>query len=419
MTIRWITPLLGTAPADFVRQVSNVFVIDVRELVDKAGNDTDAVKEKIIDGAHRLTLGERIVVCCDYGISRSNAVAAGIVAVHQNISLDAAIRIVQAATGEFEIKFEPLNAVRRAIGESPKAKRSKSTRTVLVTGSGGFIGAATCNHLRGLYKVVAPIREQLDLLRGSTLLGVLARESQVDYIVHLANPRVYTSNAAMGATLTMLRNVLDVCVNDDIPLIYLSSGEVYSGYSGSIQANELTPLNPRGPFGETKYLAEQLIEHVRRTTPLRCGILRCSPVYGDGGSRPKFLRRFAELAAAAKPIVTHRYCTGEPALDLLHIDDCVAALTSAIVQNFCGTANIGTGVLTSTRSIAQLLFDTFGTTAKLSYLPIDGSFASIEMECRHASEVLRWKPIVDFPTGLRRFLNEMYFKAEEKNEQRH
>ena len=413
MTIRWITPLLGTAPADFVRQVSNVFVIDVRELVDKAGNDTDAVKEKIIDGAHRLTLGERIVVCCDYGISRSNAVAAGIVAVHQNISLDAAIRIVQAATGEFEIKFEPLNAVRRAIGESPKAKRSKSTRTVLVTGSGGFIGAATCNHLRGLYKVVAPIREQLDLLRGSTLLGVLARESQVDYIVHLANPRVYTSNAAMGATLTMLRNVLDVCVNDDIPLIYLSSGEVYSGYSGSIQANELTPLNPRGPFGETKYLAEQLIEHVRRTTHLRCGILRCSPVYGDGGSRPKFLRRFAKLAAAAQPIVTHRYCTGEPALDLLHLDDCVAALASAIGQNFCGTANIGTGVLTSTRSIAQSLTNTFGTTAKLRYLPIDGSFASIEMDCRHASEVLGWKPNVDFPTGLRRFLNELYFKAED------
>jgi len=413
MTIRWITPLLGTAPAEVARQVPNVFLIDVRELVDKAGNDTGAVKEKITDGARRLAQGERIIVCCDYGISRSNAVAAGIVAVHHNISLDAAIRIVHAATGEFEIKLEPLNAVRRAIGESPQATRSKCTRTVLVTGSSGFIGAATCNHLGGLYEVVAPTREQLDLQRGSTLLGVLARESRVDYIIHLANPRVYTSNAALGSTLTMLRNVLDVCVNEDIPLIYLSSWEVYSGYSGSIQANELTPLNPRGPFGETKYLAEQLIEHVRRTTPLRCGILRCSPVYGGGGSRPKFLRRFAELAAAAQPIVTHRYCTGDPALDLLHIDDCVAALTSAIGLNFCGTVNIGTGVLTSTRSIAQLLTDTFETTAKLSYLPIDGSFASIEMDCRHASEVLGWKPNVDFPMGLRRFLSEMHFKAEE------
>jgi nucleoside-diphosphate-sugar epimerase len=411
MTIRWITPLLGTAPAEVALKDSNLFVIDVRELVDKAGNDLSTVKEKITDGARRLTLGERIVICCDYGISRSNAVAAGIVAVHQNISLDAAIRIVQAATGEFEIKLEPLNAVRRAIGESAQATRSRCTRTLLVTGSSGFIGAAACNSLRRQYEVVAPIREQLDLQRGSTLLGVLARESRVDYIVHLANPRVYTSNAAIGATLTMLRNVLDVCVNDDIPLIYLSNWEVYSGYNGSIQANELTTLNPRGPFGETKYLAEQLIEHVRRTTPLRCGILRCSPVYGGGGSRPKFLRRFAELAAAAQPIVTHRYSTGEPALDLLHIDDCVAALTSAIGQNFCGTANIGTGVLTSTRSVAQLLTNTFESTAKLSYLPIDGSFASIEMDCRYASQVLGWKPRVDFPTGLRRFLSEIYFEA--------
>ncbi len=81
----------------------------------------------------------------------------------------------------------------------------------------------------------------------------------------LPTPRIYTSNVAMGQTLTMLRNVIDVCTNRDIRLIYPSSWEIYSGYSGTLRAAELTPPMPRGPYGETKYLAEFLIEHCIRT----------------------------------------------------------------------------------------------------------------------------------------------------------
>ena len=118
MTIRWITPLLGTAPAMALRDAgSDLHIVDVRDLVDKAGNRADAVAEKIRAGQALLAAGKKTVVCCDYGISRSNAIAAGILACAEGISLESAVRRVQDATGEGEIKVEPLQVVRAALGE--------------------------------------------------------------------------------------------------------------------------------------------------------------------------------------------------------------------------------------------------------------------------------------------------------------
>jgi UDP-glucuronate decarboxylase len=132
-------------------------------------------------------------------------------------------------------------------------------------GGAGFLGKPIHQKLAQEFAVVAPDRKELDLQQAAQL-DLLAGEEEIDCLIHLANPRVYTSNIALGDTLTMLRNVLDVCVARDIKLIYLSSWEVYSGYrSNHLKADESTPLHPKGPYAETKYLCEMLIEHSRRT----------------------------------------------------------------------------------------------------------------------------------------------------------
>jgi len=55
MSIRWITPHLGTGPALQVRQEADMNIIDVRDLVDKAGNRSDAVRQKISEGCDSLS----------------------------------------------------------------------------------------------------------------------------------------------------------------------------------------------------------------------------------------------------------------------------------------------------------------------------------------------------------------------------
>ena len=111
MSIRWITAQLGTAPALQFEVADDMNVIDVRDLVDKGGNPVEAVREKIAAGHESLRSGKRTVVCCDYGISRSNAVAAGILARHESLPFAAAARRVLEATGETEVKLGPLEVV--------------------------------------------------------------------------------------------------------------------------------------------------------------------------------------------------------------------------------------------------------------------------------------------------------------------
>lgn len=400
MSIRWITPLLGTAPAMAVRPEDGVEIVDVRELVDKPGNRADAVREKIEQGRALLASGKKTVVCCDYGISRSNSVAVGILSVFENIPFEVAVRRVLEATGEKEIKSAPLQAVRAAL-QAGQPQKLKDKKTILITGGSGFLGQPVARRLAEKYKVVSPIRADLDLRLGSTQLDLLAGEHDADCIVHLANPRIYTSNVAMGDTLTMLRNAMDVCVARDIRLVYLSSWEVYSGYrTAGLRADESLPLLPKGPYAETKYLAEMLVEHARRTQGLKCLMMRSSPGYGAGSDKPKFIYNFIGKIKAGQPVVTHRYNNALPALDLMHIDDIVDGVVRAAESDYCGNLNIGTGVLTPIRDVAQMLMHLLGKTGEVGTTPIDGDTACIAMDAARAYDVLGWEATVALEQGL-------------------
>lgn len=401
MTIRWITPLLGTAPAMAMHDAgADIYIVDVRDLVDKAGNRADAVAEKIRLGHALLAEGKKTVVCCDYGISRSNAIAAGILVLAEGLSLEAAVRRVQEATGEGEIKVEPLQVVRAALGEKAAPVTRPAGRAIVLTGGGGFLGKATAAGLTKDMRVAAPLRQALDMSRGSTQLEVLAGESGAEAIVHLASPRIYTSNVAMGASLTMLRNVIDVCLVRDIPLVTLSGWEIYSGYRGSLSADESLPALPRGPYAETKFLCETLIAHCQKHLGLRCALIRSSPVYGPGGDRPKFIYNFLDKARRNETIMTHHYRNGDPALDLLHLNDLVALIVRVVQTGFTGTLNAGTGTLTSTHEIAGMLVALTGSKSSVERTNIDADTARIAMDYGLAQRLLGWKPEIAFADGL-------------------
>ncbi len=407
MRIRWITPLLGTAPALMDGEESGVNIIDVRELVDKPGNTAGAVRQKIVDGCESVRAGKKTVVCCDYGISRSNAVAVGIIAMCESLPFETALRRVLAATGENDIKIDPLRSVRQALGLDGDGNKKKtsgecSTR-ILVTGGTGHIGRPLELRLAERFTVFAPGRTELDVQQGSTQLDLFADEREIDCIIHLANPRVATSNGALGGTLTMLRNVLDVCVTRDIRLVHLSSSEVYAGYrSSALMADESLPLFPKGPYAETKYLCELLIEHSRRAQGLRCALLRSSRVYGGAGSvKPAFIYNFINKIRQSRRVVTHRYTNAVPALDLLYIDDLVTAVVQAADSEFCGNLNVGTGVLTSTRAVAEILRDVLGGRSEIESTLIDGDTCCVAMDAGKARDVLGWQPATGIADGLR------------------
>jgi UDP-glucuronate decarboxylase len=402
--IHWISEQLGTAPASDQSITSDLFVLDVRDLVDKFGNSPSATWEKIAQGVSLLQQGKRVIICCDYGISRSNAIAAGILARFKGIPLDQAIYEVIHAIGIHEIKLEPIRSVRHALQDGSVRIKDDAPR-VLLTGGGGFIGQVLLRKLSNHHPVIAPLRSEVDLTAGALELDLLVKEHRINCLVHLANPRVYTSNRAVGETLTLLRNVLDVCRENEIRLIYPSNWEVYSAYrTPDIIADENLPLFPKGPYGETKQLCENLIDHYCRLYGLQCGILRSSSLYGEAGDRPKFIYNFIDKARKNEPIYTHHYLNGDPKLDLMYIDDFVSAIIAIIEMNFVGTLNIGSGRAVSTREIAEFIVDKTNSCSSVDYRMVEDYTANITMNSASACQALSWQPTVSWESGIGRLL---------------
>ena len=172
-------------------------------------------------------------------------------------------------------------------------------------------------------------------------------------------------------------------------------------------ADESLPLLPKGPYAETKYLCEMLIEHCRRTQGLRCTMLRPSPVYGIGSDKPKFIYNFIDKIKRSQRIVTHRYNNGLPSLDLLYIDDLVSAAAKTVSSDFSGNLNIGTGVITSTRKIAEILRGLLCRQSEIDSVLIDSDTACIAMDSSKAQEVLGWQPTIGIEQGLQLILSNL------------
>jgi UDP-glucuronate decarboxylase len=256
------------------------------------------------------------------------------------------------------------------------------------------------------HEIIAPERGAIDIFKGSVDLDLMVKEQGIDTIVHLANPRIYTSNQAMGETVVMLRNVLDVCQENNVKLVYPSSWEIYSGYrSHFLLASEVLPPVPKGPYGETKYLCEILLDQYRRRYGLDYVIVRSSPVYG-AGDKPKFIHNFMQKAIHNEEITAHKYLNGFPSLDLLYIDDVISAIAAVLEGNHDGAFNIGGGKGISTTEVAHLLVKIAGTNSPIKHREINDFVSNIVMDTSRARTELDWYPRISIQDGLSRLFSD-------------
>ena len=390
--INWLTENIGTAAYLKIidTDLDKHIIIDVRDLVDKDGNYSDTILKKIEDSIQVLNKYNRVVICCDYGMSRSNSIAAGLISMYTKISFSNAVKIVIDKVSVEGIKPEVLSSVFNAL--NIKQVKSFSDNNILITGANGFIGKTLINNISKNQSVIGLTSIDCDLIKDAIRLDIMVKENNITTLVHLANPRIYTVNSAMGESLTMLKNVLEVCRLNRIKLIFLSSWEVYSGYLGeNIVIDESMPIFPKGSYGETKWLSEKLIQHYSEVYGLKYTIIRSSPVYGLGSDKPKFLYNFIQKARKNENIITHEYLNGSPKLDLLSLNDLINAINVIIQKKIDGTINIGSGRLLSTNEIAQLIIKQLGSTSLVSTSKINSYYPGILFNTKKAKELLNWE----------------------------
>lgn len=356
-------------------------ILDVRDLVDDYGNAVEEVRLRVLSGLDSLAAGKKLVVCCDRGISRSNAIAAGILARHQNIPFRDAILATISSTGEQSIKLGMLSSVRLALGEElPSPGNGKR---VLITGENTI----------GIGGTEAKLSPAVDFAE----LDCLVKENGINVVVHLDDPLTKKTNLAAGETIASLRNVLDICRDNAAHFIFASSFEVYGG--GNKETDESASCNPKGLYGETKYIAEQLISLYTKKYDLESAVLRLATPYGDG-KKPRFLYSFLTNARDNKEITTHRYRNGFPLVDFVNVSDVKRAIESVIEKNVAGTFNVGSGEGISTNEVADMILERVGKKGFKTHIDVLDIAPNIVMNCAKAEDTFDWRPRILFRDWL-------------------
>jgi UDP-glucuronate decarboxylase len=383
----------------------DLWVLDVRDLVDRRGNSAVDVRRKIDEAVGELARGKRVVVCCDYGISRSNAVAAGVLAVSEAMGLDDAVSMVVERTGEISIKLEVLAAVRKSIDK--ETSKAVGAGSILLTGGTGFIGRRLTAQLGLGAKVIAPTHRDIDLARGSVPLDLLVRQRQVRTIVHLSHPRIVTANASIGEAVTAMKNVIDVCASNKLRLVFLSGWEVFTGYRTSLNADEtLAPL-PSSTYGFSKAFCETLAQQVAAQQDFPLCLIRSGPVFGADSDRPRFIRTFVDLALRNEPIAVHRYRNDVPRLDLMHVDDLVEGIAAVVRGAVDGVFHFGSGQMTSTTEVAERVIRVLQSGSPIVTREIDVDVCNVAMNTSRARDRLGWSPRIDPGPALDQLIAEI------------
>lgn len=410
--IRWITDHIGTAPYNSNVLDRDFSVVDVRDLVDGIGNSSALIKEKINQGISSLSEGTAIVICCDYGISRSNAIAAGIIGIAENISFQKAVNKVIEATRESGIKIELLSQVEKAyeemVGHNIKTKTIQ--RKLLITGGTGFIGKKLLKVLDSQINVLSISSKEVDLINDVVGLDSYVKKNSITEIIHLASPRIAATNKSIGDMIVMLKNVLDVCSVNRLKVVFLSGYEIYSGYRTNLLfASEDLPGCPRGVYSEAKFFCEQLLKLYQTHYDVKVALIRSGTIYSVDSDRSNFIINFASKALNNQDIYAHEYLNGHPRLDLLHIKDFINAIRDVITSDFDGCLHLGGGKSYSTTEIAGMLVELLGSKSVIKHRKIDDYCSNIIMKTNKVKRLFGWFPKVSLREGLQDIVREKIF----------
>ena len=213
---------------------------------------------------------------------------------------------------------------------------------VLVTGAAGFVGSRLMKlfHL-GKGDIATDLNTDFQAPEGVRKIawklpgpppGSLG---QVRYVIHLAGlssvAHSHTSEEKVKSvnyegTRSVLRWLKEV--TGDALLLFASSAEVYKPSKDIL--HELSPLDPRSPYGKSKLEAEKLISD----SGVQNVIARSFPHFGPGQAGhfvlPSFCRRVIRSVRSGEGVIS----TGNlnAVRDYLYIDDVVMAYASLLAN---------------------------------------------------------------------------------------
>ena len=313
---------------------------------------------------------------------------------------------------------------------------------VLVTGGGGFLGAATARALLDRGDTVIAFDTRLDGIAGFEPEERLIRAqgditdlaSLMHAVLHHAPEAVIHCAAIVGVLSSIGSPVNIVRVNVEGSLnvfeamrlggvkrcIHMSSEEAYGAFRAD-RIDETHPLDPLNPYGICKATVEHLGRSYRDLHGLEVINLRTSWVYGAGLPRDRIPKNLVDAALEGREL--HLPTGAATAIDHTYVDDVVAAILAALdrPQHRFDAYNVASGTAVTVAELAAIVSELVPG-ARLSVGP--GAYrhgGRIEVFTKGALDVSRaaaelgWRPRHDIRAGLAAYVGK---RREQRNASR-
>ena len=203
-------------------------------------------------------------------------------------------------------------------------------------------------------------------------------------------------------------NVLEACVNQGIKrLVYSSSASVY-GDAIREPMDEDHPFNNTNFYGATKIAGEAMARAFYHRYNLPFVGLRYMNVYGPrqdykGAYIAVIMKMLDNLDKGIAPIL---YGDGSQAYDFVYVGDCakanVCAMKAESVDQFY---NVGTGIRTSIKELAEMILKIIGSDLSVQYEPAGLTFVKNRIGCpKKAQKEIGFNAAISLEEGLKKLI---------------
>ncbi len=203
-------------------------------------------------------------------------------------------------------------------------------------------------------------------------------------------------------------NVLEACVKQGVKrLVYSSSASVY-GDAVREPMDEDHPFNNTNFYGATKIAGEAMARAYHHRYKLPFVGLRYMNVYGPrqdyrGAYIAVIMKMLDNLDKGIAPTI---YGDGSQSYDFVYVGDCakanVCAMKAETVDQFY---NVGTGIRTSIKELAEVILKITGSDLSVQYEPGGLTFVKNRIGCpKKAADQIGFQASVSLIEGLKKLI---------------
>jgi len=263
--------------------------------------------------------------------------------------------------------------------------------TVVITGASGFVGRALTAYLTNSGLTAIPVSRHS--LPGMTRVQDYSQAPAGDFLIHLAEEPDRCKVNQLGDSYMLYASSMIKALSSRFHqrIIYASSGVVY-GDENEGPCRVGMPVVATDVYSKSKLLNEQIV--------LDSGgaVVRLSNLFGDGMSTNNVMSDIIRQVPGTGPL---RVRDDKPVRDYLHVLDAASAFGLLVKSTCCGIVNVGSGIGTSVRRLAELSLLAVRQDDREIIATEPSSRRSINiLDISETTKLLDWSPAVSLKDQL-------------------